>query len=1007
MTLITDSVENACLELNNFADGKPTKVVISQVKYQTGENSILDENLSIENHDYQLILANLAELYRRGVKIDWQGFYASHQHQFIELPNYPFQRQRYWVDVDRDKYQITSQQLDIHPLLGKQLNIAKSNNYYFESQVNNYPAYLQEHQVFNQVILPGAAYLEMILAAVKQVMGWDSVCIQGVSFLQACILDNKIIQVILTPHNQGYEFEIVSTVNNHQSLENNWITHAIGEVGFTQPDNQSSEIFNLEAKQSDCTKITDIPDFYQKFKQIGIDYGASFQAINQLWSGENQALAEIHLPEVCKNHIADSNSNNPQSITPNPTIQNLTVILDACLQTIAAIFSHQPTPSIYLPIGLDSFQIWELVGENIWSWVQLHSVEQNSPVLIADIQIFNPEGKIIGCLNGLQLKQVQQQNLSNTTLPNWQEWLYQVEWRNQPQINQQNQEYLLSSPELIAENLAPKFSELLNQPEIQTYAELLPQLETLSLAYIVQTLQELGLTFEIGENISEPELIEKVGIVRSHQKLFSHLLQILASAGVIQRHNDLWFIKESPNFESPQIQQVKLRAKYTLAMAELKLLERCATHLLEVLQGKCQPLQVLFPNGDLTTLTQLYQDSPGAKVMNTLVQQAVIAAIEKLPLGKTIRIIEIGGGTGGTTANLLPQLVNYPVEYVFTDISPLFLTKAQQQFSEYNFVTYQNLNIEQSILSQSLNNHSFDIVIAANVLHATSDLSQTIINVKSLLKNQALLILLEGTRPSTWLDLIFGLTEGWWNFHDKNLRPDYPLISTSQWKNLLNTHGFTQVETIKPEWEIPPALSQQAVMVAQLEYQEENPKDSWLIVTENQQIVKAIQSHNYALIESISHQEHFKVTKNDFTNIIYISQINNPENNQIPQNCYQESIQLLNIVQTLIQTQNYPTNLWIITQGAVDSTSTTTGLIQSPLWGIAKVIRLEHPELNCRCLDLEPHIPLLQQINTLLTEINNKSEETQIILHTTGRKVARLTRFNPPPTLTTPQQPYH
>jgi acyl transferase domain-containing protein/NADPH:quinone reductase-like Zn-dependent oxidoreductase/NAD(P)-dependent dehydrogenase (short-subunit alcohol dehydrogenase family)/SAM-dependent methyltransferase/acyl carrier protein len=1007
LALITDSLDNACVELNNFADGKITKAVISQVNYQVEESSTSDENLpylpslGMEKEEWQVILTNIADLYGRGVRIDWQRFYAGYQRQLIDLPNYPFQRQRYWVDVDRKNSQRVSEQLDIHPLLGQQLNIAKSNNLYFEQQSCNYPLYLLEHQVFTQVVLPGAAYLEIALAVGKKVLGWNNVCVKEVSFLQTCVLDDiaKVIQVVLIPNAESYEFEIVS------AAENNWITHAIGELSFNQQNIKSTEICDFQEKQSHCNQITDIPDFYQKLKQVGIDYGESFQAINQLWYGENQALAEIRLPPACQNRT---------DYIFHP------VVLDACLQTIAAIFSNQPTPAVYLPIGLDNLQIWESVGENLWSWVKLRCVEQNSPVMIADIEIFNPEGKIIGFLNGLQLKTIEQQNLLTTTSSqDWREWLYEVEWRNQPHFIIQEREIgdLLPSPEIIAQHLAPKFSELLNQPEIQTYAELLPQLETLSIAYVVQVLQALGLTFAPGENFSEQQFIKEVGIVRSalrssaslsHEQLFSHLLQILASAGILQRHDDLWCVRKSPDLESPQIQQVRLRAKYALAMAELKLLERCATHLVEILQGKCQPLQVLFPSGDLTTLTQLYQDSPGAKVMNTLVQQAVIAAIEKLPPGKTIRIIEIGGGTGGTTASLLPQLVNYSVEYIFTDISPLFLTKAQQQFSEYPFVSYQSLNIEHTISSQGLNNNSFDIVIAANVIHATSDLNQTITHVKSLLINHGLLILLEGTRPSAWLDLIFGLTEGWWSFRDKDLRPDYPLISTEQWQNLLNTHGFTRVNAIKPECELPLDLSQQTVIIAQSENQEEIQKDSWLIVTENQEIAKVIQSQNDAFVESIFYQDKQQLTLPEkfLTNVIYISHVNNSDNHKIPQLCYQESTQLLKLVQTLIKTQNYPTNLWIVTQGAVDSTLTTTGLIQSPLWGIAKVIRLEHPELNCRCIDLEPHISLLQQIDTLLIEINNKSEETQIIHHTTGRKVARLTRFNPPPTLATPQQPY-
>gem|GEM_PF-4249606 len=75
---------------------------------------------------------------------------------------------------------------------------------------------------------------------------------------------------------------------------------------------------------------------------------------------------------------------------------------------------------------------------------------------------------------------------------------------------------------------------------------------------------------------------------------------------------------------------------------------------------------------------------------------------------------------------------------------------------------------------------------------------------------------------------------------------------------------------------------------------------------------------------------------------------------------------ILHLVQTLIKTQHYPINLWLVTQGAI-SPHTITGLNQSSVWGMGKVIRLEHPELNCRCVDLDPTQELFTQVENLVT----------------------------------------
>ena len=98
-------------------------------------------------------------------------------------------------------------------------------------------------------------------------------------------------------------------------------------------------------------------------------------------------------------------------------------------------------------------------------------------------------------------------------------------------------------------------------------------------------------------------------------------------------------------------------------------------------------------------------------------------------------------------------------EYVFTDVSPLFLAKAEDRFREYGFVRYQLLDIERDPQTQGLAGQQFDVIVAANVLHATQDLRETLQHVKQLLAPGGLLVLLEGTGPQRWVDITFGLTD--------------------------------------------------------------------------------------------------------------------------------------------------------------------------------------------------------------------------------------------------------
>ena len=256
---------------------------------------------------------------------------------------------------------------------------------------------------------------------------------------------------------------------------------------------------------------------------------------------------------------------------------------------------------------------------------------------------------------------------------------------------------------------------------------------------------------------------------------------------------------------------------------ELAHLRRSGGHLAEVLRGERDPLQLLFPQGQLETAEKLYEDAPFSRAGNALIRQAMAVALVDLPSGRGVRVLEIGAGTGGTTAHVLPLLPVDRTEYVFTDVSTLFTAKSESKFRAYPFVRYRLLDISRDPKEQDYKAGQFDIILAANVLHATPDLRQTLRHVKQLLSRRGLLLLLEGTSPQRWIDLIFGLTEGWWLFSDLELRPSHPLLSRDRWLRLLKDAGFAWSAAIRVAGESGGYLFDQAVLIARAADVEEKP----------------------------------------------------------------------------------------------------------------------------------------------------------------------------------------
>ena len=963
-----------------------------------------------ERDDREQILESIGRLYVNGIDIDWRVFYENRPVRRVSLPVYPFERTRHWIERQAGqgtRISETARAVD-HPLLDARLK-SPLGTITFESRIGvESPAYAADHCVFGTTIFPATGYVELATAASCIILQADSVEIRDLKIREAMVLEPnaaRTLQVILEP-----EIDLQAKFAIH-ALEpgtdsDSWILYATG-LARVLPVGQNGETglsASLEESRTRCGKPISGEDYYSELADLGLNYGESFRGIRTLCRRDGEAVVDVAVPGKLQDEIAAYHAH--------------PALLDACLQlAFAAIpesWQRAADENLYLPTAVESVRVMHPLSAELHSHLAIRNSADESPNhCVCDVQVFDDTGTLCAEISGILMQRTPKALLNHDSEIN--RLLYETHWREKSLRQFFESEGL--SPEVVdppklASNLMPLIEPLRERHGMSAMDELAVELDRISVAFAASTLTSLGFEMHPGSMLDDASPLQDLGIVPAHSSMFTRLLAMLEEDGYLNRHDKGWEVIETPESFDAAARCAELALEHPECRGLLSMVTKCGINLADVLCGKADPLDLLFSAGSLDEVQSIYQTTPFTFVYNELVGEAVKQAVSSLPAGKPLRVVEIGAGTGGTTRYVIPELRAGNTEYIFTDVSQLFLANAQENFKDFPFIEYQILDIGEDPLSQGLTAHGADLVIASNVLHATPDLRKTMGHVLRLLAPNGLLVMVEGISRQRWVDLIFGLTEGWWCFTDYDLRPSYPLISQRQWCSVLRSVGFSEPRTLPGEGN-DEAIFQQAVILArgpdaeEIAEQERNGAKSgtWVILGDRPGLGNALEARlvsggwNCCLLNRTDSADDsdsldLVASSRPIRGVISLRALDAPADecmNSIELSQWQE-YQLggaLNLVQQLARRKETPP-LWIVTRGAQSVGQTpSVSAAQAPLVGMRKVIGVEHPELHCKSIDLDP-FPESNEADRLLAEILGPDGEDQIALRHGGRLVSRL-----------------
>ncbi|MFF7240915.1 SDR family NAD(P)-dependent oxidoreductase [Streptomyces collinus] len=326
------------------------------------------------------------------------------------------------------------------------------------------------------------------------------------------------------------------------------------------------------------------------------------------------------------------------------------------------------------------------------------------------------------------------------------------------------------------------------------------KMSALARGALLAVLHEMGAWH--GPDPDAAEVARRVGVTPRYDRLLRTLLTMLADDGVLTVHENRFRPDRAALTEALAGGHAErlgeLGAANPASAVFVELLRRCLDRYPMLLRGELLATDLLFPASGTSAMERIYRDNPISDLYNDVLTARLLEHVgrrrERLRPGERIRIVEVGAGTGGTTAGLLRALAPHGehLEYWYTDLSAAFLAHGRREFgARHPFVRFKRLDLDTDPVTQGFPADAFDIAVGANVLHATSDVSRAVRHLRTVLRTGGRLLLNELTTVTLAATVTYGLFDGWWAHTDAHLRlPGSPLLDVAGWSAVLTGAGY-------------------------------------------------------------------------------------------------------------------------------------------------------------------------------------------------------------------------
>ncbi|KAK5996429.1 Highly reducing polyketide synthase gloL [Cladobotryum mycophilum] len=715
------------------------------------------------NDSFVSLLSSVGRLYTHGLPIDFAVVNPAAP-ILIDLPTYPWDRNVEFWNESRVSEAWRLKKHPHHEILGSRLLESSDMEPSWRNRLRcaNVP-WLKDHKVKNDIIFPCAGYIATVGEAIRQMTGSVDFTLRNVVIKNAMMLqETEVLETITTAKPTRLTDSADSTWYDFSIMSYNgsaWIKHFVaqGRAGQEHPPPKPTIVKHPRRLAADF--------WYERLRRLGLNYGPRFQGLKEISADTEDTKATAAI------------QNNPE---PGTRYAVHPTALDYCLQLFTVAMTRgiaRGLETLSLPASIGSIYVSPGSSPNLTA----EATARTSPkgAIMGDVIAMTETNEVAvylenGLFNPLEGGD-EPDNMDSVAAA-------RLEWR--PDI-----EFL--NPGTLMRRTTDK----------REARVLLEQVTAICILQTLDRLQSLALpSGYLSKHVSWLQREKQRMLEGEWKELVPEAEKwVSMDAKRLDPLMDLVFLQLDGlgDIDATGLAQMSRRVSTSQSVQDIFL-------------EKLNPLQLLIEDNGLTSMYNFFRGLVNTDEFFSLCAHAQ----------PNLRVLEIGGGTGGTTYDVLKALISKEgnrmySQYMFTDISSGFFSAAQERFKDYSGMSYQALDITKDPAKQGFELGTYDLIVASNVLHATPSLRQTLQHVRSLLRPGGKLFLHEITQPLPIraIHFITGLLPGWWLGENDN-RADEPIVSAERWNEELRQVGFSGTDSVLMDDDAPYHLNAYIVATA-------------------------------------------------------------------------------------------------------------------------------------------------------------------------------------------------